>query len=139
MTHPRDLPQGPLQRCPARPGQQRFGIRRNAYNGPVVSGARQTSRPTPSLALLREHRDEILRLAEKRGVSNIRIFGSVARGDATPDSDIDLLVDFDARESGFDLVAFEMDLEALLGYRVEAGTGVHEVIRKRVEAQAVDL
>lgn len=91
------------------------------------------------MALLREHREEILRLAEKRGVSNIRIFGSVARGDATPDSDIDLLVDFEARESGFDLVAFEMDLEDLLGYRVEAGTGVHEIIRKRVEAQAVDL
>lgn len=105
----------------------------------MVSGARQTSHPAPSLALLREHREEILRLAEKRGVSNIRVFGSVARGDATPDSDIDLLVDFEARESGFDLVAFEMDLEALLGYRVEAGTGVHEVIRKRVEAQAVDL
>ncbi|MDA8046416.1 MAG: nucleotidyltransferase domain-containing protein [Actinomycetota bacterium] len=78
----------------------------------MVSGARQTSRPAPPLALLREHRDEILRLAEKRGVSNIRIFGSVARGDATPDSDIDLLVDLEARESGFDLVAFEMDLEA---------------------------
>ncbi len=93
----------------------------------------------PSLALLREHREEILRLADKRRVSNIRIFASVARGDATPESDIDLLVDFDPADSGLDLVAFEMDLEALLGYHVEAGTGVHEVIRNRVESQAVDL
>lgn len=97
------------------------------------------TRPTPTLSLLRERRGEIARLAGKYGVSNIRVFGSVARGDATPESDIDLLVDFEVRESGLDLVAFEMELESLLGYRVEAGTGVHEVIRDRVEAQAVPL
>ncbi|MHB1928252.1 MAG: nucleotidyltransferase family protein [Acidimicrobiales bacterium] len=98
-----------------------------------------TDRRAPTLSLLREHRDEIVRLAAKRGVSNIRVFGSVARGDATPDSDIDLLVDFQVRESGLDLVAFELELESLLGYRVEAGTSVHRVIRERVEAQAVPL
>lgn len=96
-------------------------------------------RRAPTLAMLREHRPEILQLAEERGVSNIRVFGSVARGDATPDSDIDLLVDFEIRGSGLDLVAFEMDLESLLGYRVEAGTSVHESIRDRVSAQAVPL
>ncbi|MGH9055602.1 MAG: nucleotidyltransferase family protein, partial [Acidimicrobiales bacterium] len=67
---------------------------------------------------------------------NIRVFGSVARGDATPDSDIDLLVDVEVRDSGLDLIGFAQDLEALLGYRVEVGTSVHEVIRRRVEAQA---
>lgn len=54
--------------------------------------------------MLRAQRDEILRLAAGRGVSNIRVFGSVARGDATPDSDIDLLVDFEVRQSGLDLI-----------------------------------
>ncbi|HLI23415.1 MAG TPA: nucleotidyltransferase family protein, partial [Acidimicrobiales bacterium] len=73
------------------------------------------------------------------GVSNIRIFGSVARGDATPDSDIDLLVDFRVRGSGLDLFAFEQDLEELLGYPIEVGTRVHHVIRQRVEEQAVPL
>lgn len=89
--------------------------------------------------MLRAHRAEILRLAAERGVSNIRVFGSVARGDATPDSDIDLLVDFEIRNSGLDLVAFEMELESLLGYRVEAGTSIHARIRDRVESQAVPL
>ena len=89
--------------------------------------------------MLRAHRDEILRLAASRGVTNIRVFGSVARGDATPDSDIDLLVDFEVRDSGLDLIGFAEDLEAVLGYRVEVGTRVHDVIRRRVEAQAVRL
>ncbi|MGH9102531.1 MAG: nucleotidyltransferase family protein [Acidimicrobiales bacterium] len=93
----------------------------------------------PTLASLRAHRDEILRLAAARGVSNIRVFGSVARGDATPESDIDLLVDFQVRQSGFDLIAFADDLERLLGHRVDVGTGVHRVIRERVENQAVPL
>jgi hypothetical protein len=66
-------------------------------------------RQAPSLALLRAHTDEILRLAARRGVSNIMVFGSVARGDATPDSDIDLLVDFQVGESGLDLIAFAED------------------------------
>ena len=57
-------------------------------------------RQAPSLAMLRVHKDEILGLAARRGVSNIGVFGSVARGDATPDSDIDLLVDFEVRDSG---------------------------------------
>lgn len=95
--------------------------------------------PAPTLAMLRAHRAEILRVAAQRGVSNIRVFGSVARGDAGPDSDIDLLVDFEVRESGLDLVAFELDIEALLGYRVEATTSIHASIRDRVESQSVPL
>jgi len=89
--------------------------------------------------LLRAHRDEIFRLAARRGVSNIRVFGSVARGDATRDSDIDLLVDFKVGESGLDLIAFADELEALLGYPVDVGTGVHRVVRPRVDKQAVRL
>lgn len=54
----------------------------------------------PSMAMLREHRDEILEIATRRGVSNIRVFGSVARGDAGSASDVDLLVDFDTSHVG---------------------------------------
>lgn len=84
-------------------------------------------------------RAEIERLATARGASNIRVFGSVARGDAGPDSDIDLIVDFTPRHSGLDLVALADELEQLLGYRVEVGARVHSSIRDRVERQLVDL
>ena len=53
-----------------------------------------TSILQPTLDDLRQLRDEILRIAEQYGASNVRVFGSVARGDARPDSDVDLLVDF---------------------------------------------
>jgi len=93
----------------------------------------------PSMALLRARRDEIVRLAARRGVSNIRVFGSVARGDATPTSDIDLLVDFDTTHRGLDLFAFARELEDLLGHRIDVGTEVHPVIRAKVDAEAVSL
>ncbi len=93
----------------------------------------------PSMALLRARRDEIVRLAARRGVSNIRVVGSVARGDATPTSDIDLLVDFDTTHRGLDLFAFARELEDLLGHRVDVGTEVHPVIRAKVDAEAVSL
>lgn len=93
----------------------------------------------PSLALVRAHRDEILEIAAHRGVSKIRVFGSVARGDATPMSDIDLLVDFDTTHRGLDLFAFAREVGQLLGHRVEVGTEVHPVIRDKVNAEAVLL
>ncbi|MHB8293905.1 MAG: nucleotidyltransferase family protein [Acidimicrobiales bacterium] len=107
--------------------------------GPAGQGTAGKRREAPTMQLLRAHRDEILRLATARGVSNIRVFGSVARGDATPDSDIDLLVDFQVQKSGFDLIAFADDLEQLLGRSVDVGTGVHKAIKDRVERQATAL
>lgn len=94
---------------------------------------------TPNLALVRAHRDEIVQIAGRRGISEIRIFGSVARGDATPASDIDLLVDFDTSHRGLDLFAFAREVEELLGHRVDVGTEVHRVIRDKVDAEAVPL
>ncbi|MGH9205157.1 MAG: nucleotidyltransferase family protein, partial [Acidimicrobiales bacterium] len=86
----------------------------------ATSSATRSSEPH-SLARLRAHRAEILRLAAGRGVSNIRVFGSVARGDATPASDIDLLVHFDTAHRGLDLFAFARKLEELLGHTVDVG------------------
>jgi len=69
----------------------------------VLAGPARTDRPImhgPMAALLREHRKEILAAAAAVGASNVRIFCSVARGDETPDSDVDLLVDYPAKERG---------------------------------------
>jgi uncharacterized protein len=71
---------------------------------------------TPRMAKLRLNRDLIRRAAHRHGASNIRVFGSVARGEDRPDSDIDLLVDMDVRTRGlFPLAALGDELSALLG------------------------
>ena len=75
-------------------------------------------RTAPTLADLRARRDEILALAARYGASNVRVFGSVARGDATPDSDIDLLVNF-GKHSLLDRIALMRELGDLLGVSVD--------------------
>ena len=83
-------------------------------------------------------RDEIVRLAAKHGAFNVRVFGSVARGEGHADSDVDFLVDLEAGRSLFDLGGMLMDLQALLGRRVDVVTekGLHWYIRDRVCAEA---
>lgn len=68
---------------------------------------------------LRTRRDEILAVARQHGASNVRVFGSVARGDATPSSDIDFLVSFQPGSSIFDQVALWLDLQDLLGCQID--------------------
>jgi predicted nucleotidyltransferase len=72
--------------------------------------------------LLREKREEILRIAEKHGARNVRIFGSVAHGEATEASDIDLLVDTAEQTSPWFPAGLAAELEELLGQRVDAVT-----------------
>ena len=72
--------------------------------------------------VLHEQRDEIQRIATHHGVVRMRIFGSVARGEATPDSDIDLLVETGPVTSAWFPAGLILDLEALLGRRVEIVT-----------------
>lgn len=67
----------------------------------------------PTLAELRARRDEILQLAQQHGVSNVRVVGSVARNEAAPTSDVDLLMTI-SRRSVFDLVGLWLDLKDLL-------------------------
>lgn len=73
----------------------------------------------PTLDALRARRSEILRIAERRGAHNIRIFGSVARGDASIDSDVDLLVEMEPGRTVLDLSELILDLEESLGRHVD--------------------
>jgi hypothetical protein len=98
--------------------------------------------PSPVADLLTVKRDEILRLAAHHGASNVRVFGSVVRGQATDESDIDLLVKWDyERISSWGGVGLSLDLEELLGRKVDVVSedGLHWYIRDRVLAEAVPL
>lgn len=75
--------------------------------------------------LRQDKRAEILRLAETHGARNVRVFGSVVRADNREDSDIDLLVDFDPGKTLFDLIGLKLDLESLLGAKVDVGHAQH--------------
>ena len=76
----------------------------------------------PMLTDLRSRRSEILQVAHARGAWRVRVFGSVARGDATESSDIDFLVDLESSRGLFDLGGLLMDLRDLLGHDVDAVT-----------------
>lgn len=91
--------------------------------------------------LLKAKRDDILRTAIKHGASNVRIFGSVARGEADAASDIDLLVDVEPGRTLFDLSELIFDLQELLGHDVDLVTekGLHTRIRERVLKEAIPL
>jgi len=85
--------------------------------------------------LLKDQREDILRIAAQHGAPNVRVFGSVARGDACPDSgDVDLLVELEPGRSLFDLGGLLMDLQTLLGREVDVVTdkGLRDRIRSRV-------
>jgi len=84
-------------------------------------------------------REEILKLAARRGARNVRVLGSAARGDATPDSDVDLLVDVDPRRSLLDIVG--LWLEELLGRKVDVITdgGLSSYLRDRIYREARPL
>ena len=91
--------------------------------------------------LLKEKREAILCICAKHGAHNVRVFGSVARGEADEQSDIDLLVDMEPGRSLLDLGGLLMDLQALLGQKVDVVTerGLKPRIRERVLAEAVAL
>ena len=96
-------------------------------------------RSAPTIDDIRAMRSQILRLAAARGVSNIRVYGSVARGTANSESDIDLIVDVEPECSLIDLAGFQLDMEELLGHSVDVTTRVDSIIRRRVEEQSVLL
>ncbi len=94
-----------------------------------------------SITLLKNKRKDILRIASKYGARNVRIFGSLARGEAREDSDIDFLVDVEPGRSLFDLGGLLMDLQNLLAQKVDIVTekGLRPRIRDRVLKEALPL
>ncbi|WP_017303230.1 nucleotidyltransferase family protein [Spirulina subsalsa] len=90
---------------------------------------------------LQEKREEILTLAAQYGASNIRVFGSVARGEADADSDVDFLVEMQPGRSLLDMGGLLMELQELLGCRVDIITekGLRPRIRQQVLAEAIRL
>ena len=92
--------------------------------------------------LLQEKREKILAIATKPGAYNVRVFGSVARGEETSASDIDFLVDYDlSKISPWFPGGLLADLEDLLGCQVDIVTekGLHDLIRERILQEAINL
>jgi predicted nucleotidyltransferase len=91
--------------------------------------------------LLGEKRGEILRIASEHGAREVRVFGSVARGEADRESDIDFLVELEPGRSLLDLGGLQMELESLLGRRVDVVTarGLKARIRERVLQEAIPV
>jgi len=91
--------------------------------------------------ILKAKRKMILSLAQKHGARNVRVFGSVARGNAKPTSDVDFLVEFEKERSLFDHIGLIQDLEDLLKRKVDVVEDqlVHWYIRDRVFREAIPL
>jgi predicted nucleotidyltransferase len=87
------------------------------------------------------HRREILDLARRHGMTNVRVFGSMARGEASEVSDLDLLVDYAGGRNLFDQIGFKQELEERLHRNVDVATphSLHWFIRDKVIAEAEPL
>ena len=92
-------------------------------------------------SLIEAHRREILALAERRGIRDVRVFGSMARGDADETSDVDLLVTLPPGRTGLALGGLLMDVRKLLQRRVEVLTerALHPALRERILREAEPL
>ena len=92
-------------------------------------------------ALRVSRREEVLRLAARHGAHNVRVFGSVARGEANEESDIDFLVDWEPGRSLPDQVALVQDLQEAFGVKVHVGTerSLHWYARDRILREATPL
>jgi uncharacterized protein len=90
---------------------------------------------------LHGQRERILQIAAKYGAGNVRVFGSVARGEATEHSDLDLLVEFEPHRSLLDHSGLKIDLEEALCRKVDVVTpdAIHWYIKDRILAEAVPL
>ncbi len=91
--------------------------------------------------VLQEKRDAILRISRARGAFNVRVFGSVARGDAGPASDVDFLVDMEPGRTLFDMGGLVMDLRELLQRDVDVVTEreISRYVKRQVLEEAVPL
>ncbi len=110
-----------------------------------VAGARLEMQAVPiserPSAVLDRHRQEVLDRAKSRGVTRVLVFGSVARGDDTAGSDVDLLMDFPAGSSLLDVIGLQQELSELLGITVDLGTleSLRPTVRNEVLVEARPL
>jgi predicted nucleotidyltransferase len=90
---------------------------------------------------LRERREDIIRIAAQYGAHNVRIFGSVSRGEEQEDSDVDFLVEFEPGRSLLDHAGLMLELQELLGRSVDIGTpnGLRSPYRERILREAMPL
>jgi predicted nucleotidyltransferase len=90
---------------------------------------------------LQQQREAILRIAEKYGARNVRVFGSISRGQESDTSDIDLLVDLAPQRSLLDQVGLKLEIEELLGRRVDIVVegGISPYLEERILSEAVPL
>jgi uncharacterized protein len=94
----------------------------------------------PLRVLVESRHEQVMAIAARHHASRVRLFGSAARGEDGPDSDIDLLVDFDQGSSLFDLIRMSRELEALLGRAVDVVSAGGLKSRDRaILAESVDL
>jgi predicted nucleotidyltransferase len=98
---------------------------------------RETTKQVVTLDDLRVRRHEIVQLAEQHGAYDVRVFGSVARGEATPESDVDILVSFRDGASLYELSGLWQDLEELLGCQVDLATDDEHPRRARFLRRAL--
>lgn len=91
--------------------------------------------------LLEQHRAAILQIAAKHGARNVRVFGSTARGAASDDSDVDILVDLESGRSLLDHVGLQLELEELLGRSVDVVVegGMSPYLEQQIHAEAIPL
>jgi len=90
---------------------------------------------------MEQNREQILALAQQHGIENVRVFGSMARGDANEDSDVDLLVSIPRGRGGWALGGLLMDVQDLVQRRVDvvSDRGLHPALRDRILSEAVPL
>ena len=93
------------------------------------------------MELLKEKRDKILRIAERHGARNVRVFGSIVRGEMTESSDIDFLVDVSDQTSPWFPAGLVDELQSLLGRQVDVLTenAIHRLLRRRILKEARPL
>lgn len=94
-----------------------------------------------TLSDIQQRRAEILKLAAMYGADHVRVFGSVVRGTAGPDSDLDILVRFSGKASLIDHIALMQDLEDMLGVKVDVVSekALHPLIRDSILSEVVSL
>jgi uncharacterized protein len=119
----------------------RLQLRTVRAKGPSAPSTSVRGQLGPRARVLRRHRRRLLDTARARGVGRVRVFGSLARGEALPDSDVDLFVDLEPGRTLLDLAAFRREAQEILGMPVDVATPdmLKERIRAEVLAEALPL